>query len=89
MATKFGFKQFNRPTPHRLSIAIDFFVGFLSILNAWMTTASFVSHHISDMVGSIVTGLLIPLCLLGKRMFGTDTEASIPATEVSEVKETP
>ena len=88
MATKFGFKQFSRPTPHKMSIAIDFLVGFLSILNAWMTTASFISHHISDIVGSAVTGLLIPLLLLFKRMFGTDTDMSkVPIEEVSEIKE--
>lgn len=88
MATKFNFQQFNKPTPHKISVLIDFLVGFISILNAWMTTASFISHHISDIVGSIVTGLLIPLALLAKRMFGTDVDVSkVAIEEVSEIKE--
>jgi len=88
MATNFGFNQYNKPTPHKVSVIIDFIVGFLSILTAWMTTAAFISHKVSDIVGSAVTGLIIPLLLLAKRMFGSDTNVTtVPVADVSEIKE--
>lgn len=86
---KFGPKQVNNPTPQKVSLIIDFSVGALSIMCAFFTSASYVSHMFSDIFGSVSTGLLIPLALLAKRFFGngSGTKADVPRDQVSEIKE--
>ena len=68
----FGLKQINNPTPRSKSILFDVIVASLSVINAWMTTAAYISHEVSDIIGSIITGLLIPMLLVFKRFFVCD-----------------
>jgi hypothetical protein len=85
---KFGPNQVNHPTPHGLSIWFDAMAGFLGIVNAWLLTAAYISHNVSDVVGSILSGLLIPSLLFFKRFFGSETsQTNIPVSKVSEIQE--
>lgn len=86
---KFGTSQFGKPTPAGVSTLLDFIASMLGIINAWLLTASYISHNFSDIAGSIITGLLIPVTLNLKRFFGVNTtQTDIPIEQVGEMKET-
>lgn len=89
MAIKFGINQMGNPTPHNLSVWFDVAAGFLGIVNGWLLTAAYVSHNVSDILGSIISGLLIPSLLFFKRFFGSEvTQKRVDIEDVAEIKTT-
>lgn len=86
--SKFGFKQFYHPTPHKISVVIDFSVGCLAIVCAFLISAEYIPQVFSDIFSSISNGLLIPVALLAKRMWGsTPPKGKVDVEDVSEIKE--
>jgi len=69
---KFGIRQMNHPTPQRIAILFDLLASACGIIAAWVTTAAFISHNLSDILSSVLTGLGVPLLLLFKRFYGMD-----------------
>lgn len=87
---KFGSRQLKNPTPHNVSMLFDFMAGALGIIGGFVTTAAFISHNVSDVVSSVISALLIPLLLLGKRFFGVTTAPeAVPSEQVTEMETTP
>jgi len=82
----FGIKQVNHPTPQRIALLFDILASACGIISAWMATASFISHTVSDAVGSALSGLVIPLLLLFKRFYGVDIKAGITEVPIEDVK---
>lgn len=86
----FGRRHMNNPTPHSIANLFDMLAGFLSIVNAWMITAPYISHSISDIAGSIISGLTIPSLLYFKRWFGKAIDSTtVSVDNVLEVKDPP
>ncbi len=84
---KFGTQQLKNPTPHNVSMLFDFLAGVCGIVAAFVTTASFIPHNVSDPISSIMTALFIPLLLLAKRFFGVSPHKDeIPAENVNEME---
>ncbi|HYD90361.1 MAG TPA: hypothetical protein VEA37_02615 [Flavobacterium sp.] len=77
METKFGPKQINNPTPNWISNFIDFIVGVLGVVSAFLTTAAFIPQNVSDITSSIISGLATPILLYIKRYFGVTTGSTI------------
>ncbi len=90
MGIKFGSHQLKNPTPHNVSMLFDFLAGALGIIGGFITTAAFISHSVSDVLSSVISALLIPLLLLGKRFFGvTSAPEEIPSSQVTEMDTKP
>jgi hypothetical protein len=88
MAIKFGANQVNNPTPQRASIWLDAGAGFAGIVAAWLMTASYIPYAVSDIIGSVLTGLVIPSLLFFKRFFGDDTkQKNVSIDDVTEIKD--
>lgn len=86
----FGRKQVNYPTPHSIARLFDMLAGFLSIINAWMVTAAYISQSFSDIAGSIISGLVIPALLYFKSWFGKEVEGTtVKSDDVMEVRDPP
>ncbi len=85
---KVGLNQFNKPTPQRITILFDFLVGACSIISGSITAASFISHKVSDLITWAISTLLIPILLLAKRCFGSETtQTKIPIEDVAVIKD--
>ena len=85
---KIGIDQFRRPTPNRINILFDFFVGFCGIVAGFCTGSTFISHKLGDIISSILSTLLIPILLLAKRCFGSEVTAhKVPIEYVAVIHE--
>lgn len=83
----FGIKQLSNPTPHKVGLLCDFLAAIFGIIAAYLTSASFVSHSVSDVLSSILTGLMIPIILVVKRFFGVEIDTKrIDTDQVTEVE---
>ncbi len=84
---KFGSRQLKNPTPHNVSMLLDFIAGVLGIISGYVTTAAFISRDVSDVISSVISALLIPLILLAKRFFGvTEAPDEVSVDKVSEME---
>ncbi len=80
---KFGLGQTRKPTPARMNLLFDLLVGVCGVITGFISSASFISYELSDILTPIITALIIPLLLLFKRFFG----AEISGTEVVSVQD--
>lgn len=67
----FGPKHSNRPTPKWAANMMDMIAAVLGVVNAWLLTAEYIPHKIADIVGSLITSLLIPISLYLKNWFSS------------------
>ncbi len=82
----FGFGFYGKPTPNKINILFDVLSAALGIFASFFTSAAFISHKFSDIAVSIITGLLIPLCPVVKRLFSVDTEPGQKTVPIGDVK---
>lgn len=82
----FGFNQYGKPTPNSMNILFDSLSAGLGIFASFFTHAAFVSHALSDIITSVISGLLIPLCPVVKRMFSVKLETDQKTVPISEVQ---
>jgi len=76
MATSFGKKQLNNPTPSGISAIIDISSAICGVLVAWVSTASFIPNEVGNIITSIL-GLMIGITLAIKPFFGIKTTSKM------------
>lgn len=68
----FGASQLNKPTPQRINVLFDVIAAASAVVSAFVVTASFVPAWLSDIISTVLTGLVVPLALLFKRFYGVE-----------------
>lgn len=85
---KVGYDQRKKPTPGKVNDFFDFLAAVFGIMASFATTAAFISHTVSDIVSSVLTGLFIPILLAAKRFIGSDVEVKeVPVGDVQVIEE--
>jgi len=84
---KFGKAMLHQPTPSRHSNVIDLTSAISGVLVTWLTTATYIPNHISNIISSIL-GLIILLVQASKPFIGVvGLPHDVPTEDVVEIKE--